>query len=133
MTVVVDPGSGPACLTTSRILTEMGCRVLTINGMIDGSFPGRMPEPTPEGLSSLSDLVKMSGAAMGLAHDGDADRTVFVDENGNYIEENVEFALVAKNICKRRKGVIVTPVSTIPTGGDGRKKRGVFCSLYPGG
>jgi phosphomannomutase / phosphoglucomutase len=112
ITVVVDPGSGPACLTTARILTEMGCRVLTVNGIIDGSFPGRLPEPTPEGLSSLSELVKMSGAAFGLAHDGDADRTVFVDENGQYIEENVEFALIAKHMCKRREGVIVTPVST---------------------
>ncbi len=112
MTVVVDPGSGPACLTTSKILTKMGCRVLTINDVIDGSFPGRMPEPTPEGLCSLSNLVKISGAAMGLAHDGDADRTVFVDENGCYIEENAEFALVARHICKKEKGIIVTPVST---------------------
>jgi phosphomannomutase/phosphoglucomutase len=112
ITVVVDPGSGPACLTTARILTEMGCRVLTVNGIMDGSFPGRMPEPTPEGLSLLSDLVKMSEATLGLAHDGDADRTVFVDENGHYIEENVEFALIAKHMCKREKGVIVTPVST---------------------
>ena len=112
MTVVIDPGSGPACLTTARILTEMGCRVLTINGVIDGSFPGRMPEPTPEGLRPLSDLVKKSGAVMGIAHDGDADRTVFVDENGCYIEENAEFALIARYLCKKEKGVIVTPVST---------------------
>jgi phosphomannomutase/phosphoglucomutase len=90
----------------------MGCRVLTINGVVDGSFPGRMPEPTPEGLAPLSDLVKKSGAVMGIAHDGDADRTVFVDENGCYIEENEEFALIARYLCKKEKGVIVTPVST---------------------
>jgi len=112
MTVVVDPGSGPACLTTSRILMEMGCRVLTINGILDGTFPGRLPEPTAEGLSLLSELVKASGAAFGVAHDGDADRAVFVDEQGKFIEENAEFALVAQSMCSRANGIIVTPVST---------------------
>jgi phosphomannomutase/phosphoglucomutase len=112
ITVAVDPGSGPASLTTAKILTGMGCRVLTVNGIPDGTFPGRMPEPTPEGLRKLSDLVTSSGAAFGVAHDGDADRAVFVDENGNFIEENAEFALIAESICKKERGTIVTPVST---------------------
>ncbi|WML66799.1 MAG: Phosphoglucomutase/phosphomannomutase [Methanoregula sp. SKADARSKE-2] len=111
ITVVVDPGSGPACLTTASILREMGCRVLTVNGVMDGTFPGRLPEPTVEGLEVLSELVKQSGAAFGVAHDGDADRAVFVDEEGTFVEENAEFALIAQTMCTKR-GVIVTPVST---------------------
>jgi phosphomannomutase/phosphoglucomutase len=112
ITVVVDPGSGPACTTTSQILTRMGCRVLTINGIMDGTFPGRLPEPSPDGLKGLAALVVSSGAAFGVAHDGDADRAVFIDENGQFVEENQEFALVADHICRQKKGVIVTPVST---------------------
>lgn len=112
ITVVVDPGSGPACATTPQILTRMGCRVLTINGIMDGTFPGRLPEPSPEGLKGLAALVVSSGAAFGVAHDGDADRAVFIDENGQFVEENQEFALVADHICHQKKGVIVTPVST---------------------
>jgi phosphomannomutase/phosphoglucomutase len=112
MTIVVDPGSGPACLTTPRILSAMGCRVLTINGIMDGTFPGRLPEPSPDGLINLSLLVKASGAAFGVAHDGDADRAVFVDETGQFVEENQEFALVAKFICEKETGTLVTPVST---------------------
>ncbi|MGD1004698.1 MAG: phosphoglucosamine mutase [Methanoregulaceae archaeon] len=110
--VAVDPGSGPACRTTPEILKRMGCRVLTVNGVMDGTFPGRLPEPTPEGLAELSALVVSSGASFGIAHDGDADRSVFVDEKGHYIEENREFALVAKQFCTQQKGFIVTPVST---------------------
>ena len=53
-----------------------------------------------------------SGAAFGVAHDGDADRAVFVDENGKFIEENAEFALIATAMCSRENGIIVTPVST---------------------
>lgn len=112
ITVVVDPGSGPACATTSQILTRMGCRVLTINGIMDGTFPGRLPEPSADGLKDLSALVVSSGAAFGVAHDGDADRAVFIDEKGQFVEENQQFALIADHICRQKKGVIVTPVST---------------------
>lgn len=112
MTVVVDPGSGPACRTTPAILQALGCKVLTINGIMDGTFPGRLPEPSPEGLKDLAALVVTSKAAFGIAHDGDADRAVFVDERGAFIEENQEFALIAQYICRKEKGTIVTPVST---------------------
>jgi phosphomannomutase/phosphoglucomutase len=112
MLVAVDPGSGPACRTTPEILRELGCRVLSVNGFMDGTFPGRLPEPTPEGLSALSALVVISGASFGVAHDGDADRAVFVDEKGKYVEENQEFALIARHLCHQQKGVVVTPVST---------------------
>ncbi|MCK9317725.1 phosphoglucosamine mutase [Methanoculleus sp.] len=113
MTVVVDPGSGPAALTTPTILSRMGCRVHTINARLDGTFPGRMPEPTPEGLQPLSEMVIATDAAFGVAHDGDADRAVFVDNKGRYIEENYEFGLVEDYVCSRNSGgLIVTPVAT---------------------
>ncbi len=96
MTVIVDPGCGAAAVTTPRILSRLGCRVMTINGQIDGTFPGRLPEPSIEGLKGLTDLVRSSGAAFGVAHDGDADRAVFIDETGRYIEENQEFGLIER-------------------------------------
>ncbi|UUX92748.1 phosphoglucosamine mutase [Methanoplanus endosymbiosus] len=111
--VAVDPGSGPACKTTPQILSKMGCRVHTINGKTDGTFPGRLPEPSPEGLMGLSELTVATGASFGVAHDGDADRAVFVDDRGEYVEENEEFALMQMLICKDKgPGVVVTPVST---------------------
>jgi phosphomannomutase / phosphoglucomutase len=112
MTVVVDPGSGPACITTPKILVELGCQVITVNAIMDGTFPGRRPEPSATGLKNLADLVVSSGASFGVAHDGDADRAVFIDEKGRFVEENTEFAIAAQEICQRRKGIIVTPVST---------------------
>jgi len=112
LTVVADPGSGPAVLTTSRILTRLGCTVHTINDQPDGKFPGRLPEPSVEGLKALSDAVVSTKAAFGVAHDGDADRAVFVDEQGKYIEENQEFGIIAEEICSHDTGLVVTPVST---------------------
>ena len=112
VTVVVDPGSGAGSLTTPEILTRMGCRVHTLNAVPDGTFPGRTPEPSAEGLEPLAQMVRATRAAMGLAHDGDADRTVFIDEKGRFIEENREFAIIARALCREKKGVVVAPVST---------------------
>lgn len=112
MTVVVDPGSGPASDSTPRILSRMGCRVHSVNANMDGTFPGRLPEPSPDGLAALAAMVVKTGAAFGVAHDGDADRAVFIDETGAYVEENVEFALMQRYVCRDREGVVVTPVST---------------------
>ncbi|WFN37544.1 phosphoglucosamine mutase [Methanomicrobium antiquum] len=113
MTISADPGSGPACLTTPLILSKLGCKVHTINGRCDGTFPGRLPEPSVEGLKGLSELVISTNSAFGVAHDGDADRAVFVDDNGEYLEENDEFALMQRYFCKDSvNGVVVTPVST---------------------
>ena len=132
ISVVVDPGSGPACLTTPQILTEMGCRVFTVNGVMDGTFPGRLPEPSSEGLKGLAELVVSSGAAFGVAHDGDADRAVFIDEKGRFVEENREFALIAQHICHQKKGTLVTPVRYIPRSRDGGEKRRLHNYLHTG-
>jgi phosphomannomutase/phosphoglucomutase len=112
ITVVVDPGSGAGSRTTPEILTRMGCRVHTLNAIEDGTFPGRAPEPSVEGLRPLAGMVRATGADLGMAHDGDADRTVFIDGKGRFLEENREFALVARDLCAGQKGVIVAPVST---------------------
>ena len=133
MTVVVDPGSGPACITTPKILEGLGCRVLTVNGVMDGTFPGRLPEPSAEGLKNLADLVLASGASFGVAHDGDADRAVFVDENGQFIEENKEFAIVVQNICRQKKGVIVTPVSSGQVVEEAARREGCTIQYTPVG
>ena len=112
MTVVIDPGCGAAYRTTADILSSLGCRVLTLNAQPDGRFPARNPEPSVEGLAPLADLVCSAGAAFGIAHDGDADRAVFIDDKGRFIEENKEFALVADAVCSGKSGIIVTPVSS---------------------
>ncbi|HXW98842.1 MAG TPA: phosphoglucosamine mutase, partial [Methanomicrobiales archaeon] len=82
------------------------------NAIEDGTFPNRAPEPSAEGLAPLARMVTATGAALGLAHDGDADRTVFIDEKGRFLEENREFGLVARSMCAERRGVVVAPVST---------------------
>ena len=112
LTVVADPASGAGCVTTPYLLRMLGCRVLTLNGQPDGAFPGRLPEPTVEHLGDLLRIVPESQAALGVAHDGDADRAIFVDETGAFLYGDRSLALLAKAALAKRGGLVVTPVST---------------------
>lgn len=110
--VVVDTGCGAGSLTLPFLLRELGCNVLTLGAQPDGTFPWRNPEPLPGALTELSELVKMTGADFGAAHDGDADRIVFMDEKGEFLNEEVLLAMMAKYMLEHEKGPLVTPVSS---------------------
>jgi phosphomannomutase/phosphoglucomutase len=112
LTVVVDPGNGAGALATPFLLSSLGCRVLSLNAQPDGSFPGRAPEPVPEHLGDLSRAVRDSHADLGIAHDGDADRAIFVDETGAFVYGDKSLALLAGASLEGRGGLVVTPVST---------------------
>ncbi len=111
--VVVDCGSGAGCYTAPYLIRKLGCDVTTINGQPDGFFPGRDPEPIEENLQELISVVKELGADIGLAHDGDADRTICIDENGNFVLGDKTFTLVEREMLKENNGgTIVTTVAT---------------------
>jgi phosphomannomutase/phosphoglucomutase len=111
--VIVDCGNGAACFTTPYLLRRLGCEVTTLNCQPDGFFPGRNPEPTKDNLKDLIKAVKTIGADLGIAHDGDADRTICIDEMGNFVFGDKTFALVEKNmLIENGGGLIVTTVAT---------------------
>jgi phosphomannomutase/phosphoglucomutase len=95
LTVAIDPGNGAGCETSPRIFRELGCSVVTVHAQPDGRFPGRAPEPVPAELGDLSRLVRAADADLGIAHDGDADRAVFVDERGQPIDADASLAALA--------------------------------------
>jgi phosphomannomutase/phosphoglucomutase len=84
-----------------------------MNVDVDGRFPGRESEPRPDNLDGLSALVGASEADLGVAYDGDGDRSIFVDERGEVHWGDRTFALVAKEFLAANPGVeVVTPVSS---------------------
>jgi phosphomannomutase/phosphoglucomutase len=111
--VVIDAANSVGSLVAPQLLRELGCKVTTINGKIDGTFPGRMPEPRPENLKELAKAVKAVDADLGVAFDGDADRSIFVGENGDIYWGDKTFALVEKHfLMENPNAKIVTPVSS---------------------
>jgi phosphomannomutase/phosphoglucomutase len=95
LTVALDPGHGAGALTSPELFRKLGCDVVTVNAQPDGHFPGRDPEPVPENLGDLGRLVRTADADVGVAHDGDADRAIFFDENGEYVEGDATLAALA--------------------------------------
>lgn len=112
LTVVVDCANGAAFETTPLLLKKLGVRAITLNCNAQGEFPGHNSEPTEDNLGDLKALTRAVGADLGIAHDGDADRCVFVDETGGYVAGDRTLALISKVILQDKKGRVVTPVAT---------------------
>jgi phosphomannomutase/phosphoglucomutase len=111
--VVVDCANAAGSVVTPRLLTELGCQVISMNCQLDGTFPGRKLEPVPENLGELAKTVVACKADLGIAHDGDADRTLVVDERGGILSGDRVFALVALHHLRERKHPrIITTVAT---------------------
>ena len=111
--IVVDTGNGVSALTTLELFRRIGSDVIAINDEIDGTFPGRNSEPRPENLNALVEIVRKESADLGIAHDGDGDRAVFVDENGEVIPGDRSLALIEDDLLKTHPGAkVVTPINT---------------------
>ncbi len=92
--VVVDIGNGTGQIT-ARTLAALGCTVTTLNGEPNGAFPGRPSEPTRETLGALMKTVAATDSDLGIAHDGDADRMMAVDDRGRFVPKDVLLTLFA--------------------------------------
>jgi phosphoglucosamine mutase len=111
--VIVDPGNGAACVHTPYLMERLGCQVVTINGQLDGHFPGRRSEPDEESLGDLIQMIKRTGADLGIAHDGDSDRVVFVTEKGEVVTGDRSIALLAQQVLGTSKSkTVVTTVDS---------------------
>lgn len=104
--VVIDCASGAGSEISPLVFRKAGCEVTTLNSQPDGFFPGRNPEPNAENLQTLMKTVVAIGADLGIAHDGDADRMITVDEKGNISPFDSLLALISKEF----DGDIVTTV-----------------------
>jgi phosphoglucosamine mutase len=76
-------------------LTQLGCEVIALNCHANGIFPHDV-EPVEANLGELKQAVKDSGAELGIAHDGDADRMMAVDNLGRYITGDRMLAILAQ-------------------------------------
>jgi phosphomannomutase/phosphoglucomutase len=111
--VVVDCANAAGSVVTPRLLRELGCQVISLNCQLDGTFPGRVPEPSPQNLGELMKTVVACEADFGIAHDGDADRTLVVDERGQLLTGDRVFALATlHHLRNKKRPKVVTTVAT---------------------
>ncbi len=108
LTVAVDAGNGMAGHTVPQVFAGLPLTVVPLYFELDGTFPNHEANPIePANLRDLQRAVIDSGADIGLAFDGDADRCFVVDERGHIVSPSVLTALIAVRELAREPGAAV--------------------------
>ena len=108
-TVVLDLGNGAQAVTAPDFCKKVNCKTILVNDTIDGTFPGRGSEPTPQNLSVLSKTVIENQADFGIAFDGDGDRSIFCDNLGNILTgDRSALMLIQHILMKNPDSLVVT-------------------------
>ncbi len=80
--VLIDGANSVGSITSKAVAERLGCQTYEINTNLDPLFPGRQPEPTIVSLAKTAELAKNLNVDITVAHDGDADRAIFIDSEG---------------------------------------------------
>lgn len=113
--VVLDCANGCSCVTSPMLLEKLGVSAVVLNGEPDMREAGHQSEPTADNLTELIETVRTTGADLGIAHDGDADRCVFVDSDGRYVPGDLALAVLGRYLLERNGGgkVVVTVATSM--------------------
>jgi phosphomannomutase len=103
--VVVDGGNGMAGPMVGPLLERLGLELIETYWTPDGNFPDHEPNPLlPENRKLIIDRVLETGADLGIAWDGDADRCFFIDETGAFVDGDFLTALLAESLLRKSPG-----------------------------
>ena len=105
--VVLDLGNGAQAVSAPDFCKMMQCETFLVNSDIDGNFPGRGSEPTPQNLSELSKVVMENNANLGIAFDGDGDRSIFCDNKGNILSGDKSALVLTRHILKKNPNSLI--------------------------
>ncbi len=103
--IVIDCGNGVAGVVAPELFRQMGCEVHELFCDVNGHFPNHHPDPSQtENLQDLIRAMQETGADIGLAFDGDADRLGVVTTSGEVIWPDRQLMVFAKDILERQPG-----------------------------
>jgi phosphomannomutase len=103
--VVVDGGNGMAGPMVGPLLRQLGLDLIETYWTPDGNFPDHEPNPLlPENRKFIIDKVRETGADLGIAWDGDADRCFFIDDTGEFVDGDFLTAMLAESLLAKRPG-----------------------------
>lgn len=116
--IALDCAHGAGALVTPGLFTRLGASLRLLGGAPDGRFPDHPSEPTAENLTGLRDVLRAGDFDLGVAHDGDADRTVFLTPDGDLIDP---VRLLTVLVARRGDTKVALPVDA----------SGVFQDTHP--
>ncbi len=100
--VVFDPFWGAGCGYPDTLLRDAGVEVAAVHNYRDVLFGGHAPEPDDHLLNDLRQKMRETGAHLGIATDGDADRFGIVDQDGTFFQPNYIIALLFDYLVETR-------------------------------
>ena len=109
--VVVDAVNSVGGIVIPKLLRELGCEVIELNCEPTGHF-AHNPEPLPQNLTEISEVVVREGADLGIVVDPDVDRLAFVSEDGTMFVEEYTLVAVADYILSKQVGNTVSNLSS---------------------
>ncbi len=130
--VALDCCNGAGVEITRMFLDALGCQIHPIHCTPDGIFP-HDPEPTFINLGDICQHVKDNNVDVGFAVDPDADRVAIIGEDGDFVGEEYSLGLAADYHLRRKKGPVVTNVSTTRAIDDIARSHGCECVRVPVG
>jgi phosphomannomutase len=106
--IVADTANGMGGLVVPEVFSQLPFELEILYGELDGTFPNHPADPIqPENLVDLQARVLETGADLGLAFDGDADRVFLVDEHGQLVSGSLTTALVASRVLAHEPGATI--------------------------
>ena len=113
-TIALDAGNGVQATVAPLLAERLGCKIVALNSTIDGTFPTRGSEPTLDNLQVLSSIVRGTKADLGVAYDGDGDRSIFCDEKGVVQPgDRTGATIVSHLLTTKHKGAdVVCPINS---------------------
>ena len=109
--VVVDAVNSIGGVVIPKLLRELGCDVVELNCEPTGEF-AHNPEPLPQNLTEISEVIVREGADLGIVVDPDVDRLAFVSEDGTMFVEEYTLVAVADYILSQKVGNTVSNLSS---------------------
>ena len=111
--VVVDAGNGMGGHTVPAVFSKINVELVGLYMDLDGTFPNHEPNPLePENLRDAQEMVRSTGADLGLVFDGDADRVFVIDERGKTVPPSSIIAMISADALARQPGAAIV-INTI--------------------
>ncbi|MCH8741595.1 phosphomannomutase/phosphoglucomutase [Patescibacteria group bacterium] len=124
--IVIDSGNGAAGFLPERVFKKLGCRVKTIYGEFDGTFPHHLPDPyQEENIKDIKKEVLKEKADLGFAYDSDGDRVALIDNRGRLVSGDFCLLMLTLQALQKKKGSVVHDMRVSKAFLDEMKKQGI--------
>lgn len=110
--IAIESYGGPATFIAKKALEKIGCSVYSIRNKFDSDFFNKVPEPKEGNLDEIINLMQNNSYDLGIALDGDGDRSLFIDNKVNIVDSSHICMIYLNNFLKYKKGNVIMAIDS---------------------